>query len=87
LCFSFTWIAQLLIWAIALGAAFAIVALVINFVLPRIGLPIAGEIVSLVWQILKIAIWAAILIFIVIIAFDTIACLFSAGGPLPRLHG
>ena len=87
MCFSFTWIAQILIWAIALGAAFSIVALVINFVLPKLGIPIAAEIIGLIWQIIKIAIWAVVLIFVVIIAFDIVACLFSAGGPLPRLRG
>lgn len=89
MCFSFSIIGTLLIWAIAIGAAFAILNLVVPFVLAKTGAAggAVSEVVGLAVAIIKIVIWAAVCIFIVIIAFDIISCLFSMGGGLPRLHG
>ena len=86
MCFSFSWIAQLLIWAVAIGAAFLILQLILNFVLPKIQLPMVGEIITLLISILKIIIYAMVIIVLIIIAFDAIACLLSMAGGFPSLH-
>lgn len=87
MCFSFSWIAQLLIWAIIICAAFAILNIVVPFVLSKVGVSIASEAVALIIRVIKIVLWAVVCIFIVIICFDLISCLVGMGGPLPRLHG
>jgi hypothetical protein len=87
MCFSIQAIGTVLIWAIVIGAVLAILKLIVAFVLPKIGIPIAAEVVGLFTQILTILIWAFILIFVVVIVFDIIACLLAQGGSLPRLHG
>jgi hypothetical protein len=87
MCFSFSWIAQVLIWAVAIGAAFLILQLLLNFVLPKIQFPMVGEIIALLINIVKIILWAMVIIVIIIIVFDAIACLIGMGGGLPRLHG
>ena len=85
MCFSFNFIAQILIWAIVIGAAFAILNLIVPFVLSKIGVSIASEAVALFMQIIKIIIWCIVLVFIVIVVFDIISCLLSMGGGMPHL--
>jgi hypothetical protein len=87
MCFSMQWIAQLLIWAIAIGAAFAILNIIVPFVLAKVGVSIASEAVSILIRVLKIVLWAVVCIVLVIICFDLISCLIGMGGGLPRLHG
>ena len=85
MCFSFSFLGQLLIWAIVIGAAWAIINLIVPFVLAQIGVSIASEGVGLFLKILKILLWAVVLIYIVIVVFDIIACLWGMGGGMPRL--
>ena len=59
-CFSLGWLQQLFIWCVIIGAVWAIIQLL----LPRIIGPL-GDLAGLVLQILKIVIWAVILIFII----------------------
>jgi hypothetical protein len=86
MCFSFQWIATLLIWAVVIGAAFAILQVILRFALPKIKLPMVAEIVKLLIDIIKILIYAMVFIFLIIIAFDAIACLWSMAGGFPSLH-
>ena len=86
MCFPISVIGQLLIWAVVIGAVFLILQLILRFVLPKIAVPMIGEIVTLLINIFKIIIWAVVLIAIIIIAFDAIACLISMAGGFPSLH-
>ena len=86
MCFSLDWIAKLLIFAIIIIAVFAILKLIVPFVLSKLGVGMASEIVGLFIQIFTIAIWAVVLIFCVIVAFDIIACLLSYAGGFPSLR-
>ncbi len=71
MCLSLGWIEQLLIWAIIIGAAIAIVKLVLpNFV------------DAWIIAVLDIVVKAAIAIFVVIVVFELLACL--VGFPMLR---
>lgn len=69
-CFSLGMIENLLIWAVVIGAFFAVVKLLLPHVLGPLG--VAG---GLIVQILTIILWAVILIFIIVLAFDLLSCL------------
>ena len=78
-------IKQILIWCIVIGAVFAILQIIIPLVMAQVGAPMGGA-WGVVVQILKIMLWALILIFLVIFAFDMISCLLGYPGGLPRLR-
>lgn len=80
MCFSAAWLQSFLIWLVIIAAIFAILKLVVPFILAKVGVE-AGIIV----QILSILLWAFIAIVVIYIAFAAISCLggFSLP-PLPR---
>ena len=78
-CFSLQWVEQLLIWLVIFGAVFAILNLLIPWVLSGIGAPLSGA-VSLIMRVLMIIFWAAVTIAVIIICFDLISCLIGHGG-------
>jgi hypothetical protein len=83
-CFSLQFIEQLLIWLVVFGAVFAIINLLIPFVLSGLGSPVAGG-VGVVISALRIVFWAAVAIAVIMICFDLISCLIGHGGlSLPR---
>jgi hypothetical protein len=86
MCFSMQWIAQLLIWAVIIGAVFAILNLIVPWALSKAGLAI-GDGLNMIIAVLKIVLWAIVAIVVIVIVFDLISCLISAGGGLglPRL--
>ncbi len=75
MCFDLHWVMTILIWLVVIGAVIAIVRLLLPQVLANFG---AGG--SLVLQILNIVIWAAVLIAIIIFAFELISCLLGTTG-------
>ena len=79
MCFSLEWIEHVLIFAVCIGAVVAVVRLL----LPRVMGPL-GDLGNLVFQILTVIFWAVVLIFIIIIAFDLLSCLFGGGLSLRR---
>lgn len=76
-CFSISWIENVLIWLVVIGAIVAIVRLL----LPHIVGPL-GAIGSVVMQALYIIIWAIVIIAIIVIVFDLLACAIG----MPRLR-
>ena len=80
-CFSLAWVEQLLIWCVIIGAIWAIIQLLLPLVIG----PLGGA-AGLILQILKIVVWAVIVIFIIYIAFDLISCLIGMGGGLSLPH-
>ena len=78
-CFSIQWVEQLLIWLVIFGAVFAILNLLVPFVLSGIGAPLSGA-VSVIVSVLRIVFWAAVVIAVIIICFDLISCLIGHGG-------
>ncbi len=85
MCFSMEFLKQILIWCIVIGAVFAILQIIIPLVMAQVGATMGGA-WGVVVQILKIMLWALILIFLVIFAFDMISCLLGYTGGLPRLR-
>jgi hypothetical protein len=83
-CFSLQWIEQLLIWLVIMVAVFAIINLLIPYVLRHAG-GVLGEGVTIVVAALRIVFWAVVVIVVIIICFDLISCLVGHGGlSLPR---
>lgn len=78
MCFSLNWIENLLIWLVIVCAIVAVIKLVIPYAVGQLGSP--G---TLVMQVLNIVMWAVVLIFVIIIVFDLLACLVG----FPRLMG
>ena len=85
MCFSMEFLKQILIWCIVIGAVFAILQIIIPMVMAQVGATMGGA-WAVVVQILKIMLWALVLIFLVIFAFDMIGCLLGYTGGLPRLR-
>jgi hypothetical protein len=77
MCFSLAWIMNLLIWAVVIGAVYAIIKLLLPLAFAQIG--IAGD---LLLRILTIIVWAAVLIFIIVVAFELLGCLVG----MPSAH-
>lgn len=74
-CFSLELVKMLLIWLVILGSAVAIVQLL----LPLIVGPF-GTAAGIVVQALKIIVWAAVAIFVIVMVFDILSCLLGSGG-------
>jgi hypothetical protein len=86
-CFSLGWFEQLLVWLVIIVAVIAIFKLLIPFILSQLGgsLGAAG---NLVMAVVRIIIWAVVLIICIYICFALIECLIGMGGGLPLLpHG
>ncbi len=81
MCFSLAWLAQLLIWLVIVGAIYAILKLVIPFVLAQLGT--AGGVIA---GVINIILWVVIAIFVIYLCFDLISCL-AGGLSMPRLPG
>lgn len=80
-CFSLTLLEQLLIWVVIFVAAFAI----INLLLPLITRHATGtlaEAINIVIAIIRIVFWAAVVIVVIVFAFNMISCLV---GHMPSL--
>ena len=75
MCFSLAWFENLLIWLVILGAVVAIFKVILPLVFAQLGTPGAA-----VMQIINIVLWAVVVIFIIIIAFELIGCLVGSGG-------
>ncbi len=83
MCFSLSWIEQLLVWLVIIVAVVAILKLLVPFVLSQLG--VAGGIIG---QIINIALWAFVCILVIYFAFAVIWCLLGSGGGLPLFpHG
>jgi len=74
MCFGLGWIEHILIWAVVIGATVAILKLLVPYVLAQLG--VAGD---LIIRIINIAVWAVVLIAIIVLAFGLIGCLWSLG--------
>lgn len=74
MCFSLSWLLQILIWIVVICAVVAIVRLVLPIVLGWLG--VAGGIVM---QGLNIVLIAFVIIVVLIFAFDLISCVGGIG--------
>jgi hypothetical protein len=81
-CFTLEWLEQVLIMLVVFLAVFAILKVLIPWVISMAGVAIPGP----VMQIINIFIWALIAIAVIYFAFMVISCLMSMSGGihLPR---
>lgn len=77
MCFSLSWIEELLVWLIIVCAVVAILRLLLPYVLGQLG--VAGGIIM---QAINIFVWAVVLIAVVYFCFALISCLGGGGFPL-----
>ena len=85
MCFSLQWLEAFLVWLIIVIACVALLKLLINFVVPKLGL--GAEIVSVVVRALTIVLWAVVCIYLVYFIFSLLGCLVGGGIGLPHLPG
>lgn len=82
MCFSLAWFQQLLIMVVVVAAVVAILKLLVPWVLAKAGAEI-GDGVAMLMSVLRIVIWAVVVIFVIYICFALIQCLMSYGGGMP----
>lgn len=80
MCFSLAWLGNLLIWIVIICAVFALLRLLVGFIMPRLG--VGADVINVVAQAIHIVIWAIVAIALIVFIFDLIACL---GPSVPRL--
>jgi hypothetical protein len=83
MCFSWSWLENFLIWLVIICAVIALLRLLINFVVPKIG--VGADVIAVIVQAITIVIWAIVCIAIIAFVFNLIACVLSGGG-FPRLR-
>jgi hypothetical protein len=76
-CFTLGWLEQLLIWLVVIGAAIALVKLLIPLVVGPLG--VAG---ATIVNALNIIIWAVVAIAVIVLVFDLLSCLVG----VPRVR-
>lgn len=75
MCFSLSWLEQLFIYIICVGAIIAIIRILLPMVFAQFGGP--GNVIA---QIINIILWAVVACFVVYVAFALISCLLGGGG-------
>lgn len=86
MCFSLLWFQQLIILVVVICAIVSILKIVIPYALSKMGATI-GEGLNVVIACFRVVLWAVVVIFVVVIAFALISCLWSYAGGFPILHG
>ena len=79
MCFSLEWLQHLLILAVVVTAVWAILSIIVPWALGKLGAPL-GEAVGIISQVVRILVWAVIIIFVIYIVFMMISCLLTMGG-------
>lgn len=75
MCFSLSWLEQMLVWLVIVCAIVAVIRLLVPWITGVLGVPIIG-------QVLNIILWAVIAIVCIYIIFALLSCLLSMGGGL-----
>lgn len=82
MCFDIYWFEQVLIWLVVIGVIVAIVRLLLPQVLAQLGGP--GWPGAMTMQIISIVVWGAVMIAVIIFAFELIGCLFGGAMRFPH---
>ena len=81
MCFSLQWWESLLIWIVIIAAVIAVLQILVPYVLSKLAAGgIIGEVVNVGGQIVRVIIWAIIIIALIIFVFALLSCLISMGG-------
>jgi hypothetical protein len=76
MCFTLGFVENFLIWLVIICLIVACVQLLVPFILAKFG----QSIPPIVMTLLTYLMWAAILIFIIVVLFDLIGCISAGGG-------
>ena len=79
MCFSFDFIKQLLIFGVVIVAIIGILQLVVPYIVSKLGIAL-GEGWGVIVGAFRIFIWALVAIFVIIVCFELISCLWSYAG-------
>jgi len=82
MCFSLEWFKQLLILLVIVCAIIGILKILLPYVLSKLGAE-ASEGVNIILAVVRIIIWAIIVLFVIYVCFALIQCLMSYGGGMP----
>lgn len=82
MCFSMAWFEQLLILLVIVCAVIGILKILLPYVLKQLGAE-ASEGVGVIMAVVRIVIWAIIVIFVIYICFALIQCLIGYSGGMP----
>lgn len=80
MCFPMGALETLLIWAVVIVVVMAILRVLVPFIFSRLGWPLADGF-NLLMTIVRIVLWGAVTIAIIVVAFDLIGCLIGWAGP------
>lgn len=90
MCFNGAWWLQLFIYVILVCAAIAILRIIVPYVFSKMR-PSAevAEGIGVVTQVLRVVVWAIVIIFVLYLCYALWECLvgFSGGSLLPRVRG
>ena len=81
MCFSLEWWRDLFILFVIVVAVVAILQVVVPWILSKLQTSgIIAEGIGIITQVMKIVIWAIVIIFVIYVVFALIACLMGSGG-------
>jgi hypothetical protein len=81
MCFSLAWLLNLLVWVVIIVAIIAILQIIVPWVLSKLGASgILGEAIGIISAVIKIIIWAIVIIAVLYVCFGLISCLLGYGG-------
>ncbi len=86
MCFSLAWFQQLLVFLVIVCAVVAILKIIVPYALSKVEATL-GDGANVVLAVLRIVVWAIVVIFVIYICFVLISCLLSYGGGMPLLPG
>lgn len=69
MCFSMIWFENLLIWLVVVAVIFAVMKLLIPYILAQLGG--GGEVIL---KVLQIVMWGVVVIFAIAVCFDLVMC-------------
>lgn len=77
MCFSLSWVEQILVWLVIVCAVVAILRLFLPWVAAQL-----GGIGSMVMAVINIILWAIVCIYVIYFVFMLLECLVGAGSGL-----
>lgn len=81
MCVSWGWVENLLIWLVVVGVVFALLRLLVPFILSKLGIPL-GDVWAIILRACSIVLTGIILVALILFIFGLIGCLT---GGMPSL--
>jgi hypothetical protein len=81
-CFSLEWVENLFIWLVVVLAVIAVLRILVPWIFQLVGFAIDARF----WQILRILMGAIIAIYLIVVVFGLIRCLYIGAGMHPLIR-